>query len=310
MRLALVVAVLALAGAGCGFGSGDESGEVTLTVTRDFGTEELGNRAREDATEGDTIMRLLERTHEVETRFGGGFVQQIDGVSGVQEAGRRADWFFYVNGIESSVGAAERRVSPGDRVWWDHHDWGATMRIPAVVGSFPEPLLSGSDGKRFPIRLVCAGDTGRSCDEVATRLEQAGVEGVARALLEQSPGEEVVRVLVGRWADVRRDDAARQLEDGPSDSGVYVRFGSSGTQFEVLDPKGRRVRSLGAGSGLVAATAFEGQAPTWVVTGTDEVGVAAAAAAFTEDRLEDRFALAIDAGQDVPLPVTPPSRDP
>jgi hypothetical protein len=40
-----------------------------------------------------------------------------------------------------------------------------------------------------------------------------------------------------------------------------------------------------------------------VVTGTDEVGVAAAAAALTEDRLEQRFALAVDDGNDVPLPV-------
>jgi hypothetical protein len=32
--------------------------------------------------------------------------------------------------------------------------------------------------------------------------------------------------------------------------------------------------------------------------------VAAAAAAVTEERLEQHFALAVDAGQDVPLPVT------
>ena len=48
----------------------------------------------------------------------------------------------------------------------------------------------------------------------------------------------------------------------------------------------------------------QAQAPTWVVTGTDDVGVAAAAAALTGDRLEQHFALAVDQGQDVPLPVT------
>ena len=39
------------------------------------------------------------------------------------------------------------------------------------------------------------------------------------------------------------------------------------------------------------------------MTGTDEVGLAAAAAALTEDRLTQHFALAIERGVDVPLPV-------
>ena len=46
----------------------------------------------------------------------------------------------------------------------------------------------------------------------------------------------------------------------------------------------------------MAATRFLDQQPTWVVTGTDDVGVAAAAAALVEDRLEDRFAIALENG--------------
>ena len=29
------------------------------------------------------------------------------------------------------------------------------MRIPAVIGAFPEPFKSGTAGKKLPIRLVC-----------------------------------------------------------------------------------------------------------------------------------------------------------
>jgi hypothetical protein len=60
----------------------------------------------------------------------------------------------------------------------------------------------------------------------------------------------------------------------------------------------------------VAATAQEGQRPTWIVTGTDDVGVAAAAAALQEDRLTNTFALAIEAGKGVPLPVSDQVRKP
>jgi hypothetical protein len=303
--LGLLCALAALAVAGCGVGSGGSTGDVTLTVTRDFGLERLhGGIDDEHATEGDTVMRLLERKYKVDTRFGGGFVQEIDGVGGGREDGRRVDWFYYVNGIEAPVGAAERRVSKGERVWWDRHPWEAAQRVPAVVGSFPEPFASGSEGKRFPVRLVCAGAADRSCDEVSKRLEDAGVKAVSRSVLENSPGKEVLRVIVGRWADVRRDPTVRQLESGPGASGVFARPTSTGDAIVLLDADGKPARTLHAGGGLVAATSVEAQAPTWIVTGTDDVGVAAAAAALTEDRLEQHFAIAVDAGHDVPLPVT------
>jgi hypothetical protein len=208
-----------------------------------------------------------------------------------------------VNGIEAPVGAAERRLSGGEDVWWDHHEWDAAQRVPAVVGSFPEPFLSGQEGKRFPVQLVCPGADERSCDEVQTRLSDGGVKGTSRAVLEQSGGHEVLRIIVGRWADIRRDPVVRGLERGPGASGVFARPNAAGSAIALLDAGGQTVRTLGSGSGLVAATSVEAQAPTWIVTGTDDVGVAAAAAALTQDRLAQHFALAIDGGNDVPLPV-------
>jgi hypothetical protein len=307
-RLAALVLGCALV-TGCGFGEGESTGEVTLTVTRDFGSEPLAEGVEQGAAEGDTVMRLLQSRYEVETRYGGGFVQAIDGVEGGREDGRLVDWFYYVNGIEAPVGSAERRVSDGERVWWDHHPWEAAQRIPAVVGSYPEPFVSGLEGKRFPVRLVCVG-TDRTCDEVETRLGEAGVEAVSRAVIEQSPGEEVLRVIVGPWSQVRRDGVARRLERGPSASGVFARPAPSGTELMLLDTAGRPVRTLRGGAGLVAATAVEAQAPTWLVTGTDDVGVAAAAAALTEERLAERFAVAVERGRDVPLPITGPVDEP
>ena len=83
----------------------------------------------------------------------------------------------------------------------------------------------------------------------------------------------------------------------------------AGRRVVLLDELGRDARTLRSGTGLVAATAQEGQQPTWLVTGTDDVGVAAAAAALQEDRLRDRFALAIEAGQGIPLPVDGPGAE-
>jgi Domain of unknown function (DUF4430) len=305
-RLSLLALVLVLVVAGCGFGAGKKSGgSVTVTVSEDFGRARLAPTSRKTAREGESVMRLLQGSFDVTTRFGGNFVQEIDGVSGGREDGRRVDWFYYVNGIESSTGAGERKLYPGDRIWWDHHDWQTAMRVPAVIGAFPEPFRSGENGKKLPIRLVCFNGEDRSCDEVEKRLRDAGVPDVARSNLESSPGE-VLRILVGKWSDVRKDIASRQLEQGPSVSGVFAKPSPDGASIALMSPDGKTERTLGPGSGLVAATSYLEEHPTWLITGTDDVGVAAAAAAMTEDQLRYHFALAIDAGRGVPLPLEGP----
>jgi hypothetical protein len=301
----------AVAAAGCGLGAGEsEGGSVSLTVTRDFGTRRVGADSRGGIPGGETVMRLLQRKFDVETRYGGGFVQTINGVAGGREAGRPVDWFYYVNGVLADDGAAAHKIRPGDRVWWDRHDWSATMDVRAVVGAFPEPFLSGEDGKRLPVRLDCGSDASDACDEVARRLTAAGVKVAGRSAAGSFGGEGLLRVEVGRWAQVRKDPAVRRLEKGPRASGVFARPSAAGDRIALLDAAGATMRTLGTGSGLVAATRLGGEAPTWVVTGTDTVGVAAAAAQLDESSLRNHFAVAVERGRGTPLPIVPPPEAP
>ncbi|MDA0181961.1 DUF4430 domain-containing protein [Solirubrobacter phytolaccae] len=299
----LLAAVLALLAAGCGSKAEvPTGGRVTVTVSQDFGETRLAPTRGQTAAEEDTVLDVLERS-QFEVRATGADVDEIDGLSGGRQDGKPVEWYPYVNGIASLEGAATRKLYKNDRVWYDHHATGS--KIEAVVGSFPQPFTGGIDGKKYPIRLVCMAPEDRSCDEVETRLEQAGVRGLTRSNLESSPGQ-VLRVLVGTWKELRKDIAARELEKGPTVSGVFAKPNAAGDQIELLGPDGAAVKALGPGTGLVAATTFLEQRPTWLITGTDDVGVAAAAAALTEDMLRFRFALAIEAGQGVPLPVETP----
>ncbi len=302
----LLLACCALALGACGLGEGRKiSGPKTVrvTVSSDFGEKPLDSASERSFPAGQTVMQLLQKKFEVTTRYGGGFVQSIEGLSGGGDQGRKVDWFYYVNGIEAGTGAAERKVARADRIWWDHHDWSAAQHIPAVVGAFPEPFVTGTSGKRAPIVLQCGGEE-RSCAEVGERLHDAGVVGVSRSAASATGvGQKVLRVLVGPWQRLRADAAARQLESGPQKSGVFARPAADGSAIRLLDQSGRTRRTLGPGGGLVAATRFGSQQPTWVVTGTDDAGVAAAASAFQEGSLTNRFALAVDEGRSVPLPV-------
>ena len=263
-------------------------GGAKLEVTRDFGHAFLGGTAQIAAVnEGDTVMRFLEKTHEVETSFGGNFVDSIDGVKG-DRAGR-TDWFYFVNGMEAGKGAADYALSPGDRVQWDYRSWRAAMRVPAIVGAYPEPMVSGSEGKRLPVRVQCERQESAACKEVMGRLTEEEVVA-SQAALQGSAGEESVRVLVGRWSTLREVRGAASIGRGPRASGVFARF--SGDTLELLRPDGSVERAAPPGSGLVAATENETSGVVWVVTGVDDAGVERAARALDERKLHGAYALA------------------
>jgi hypothetical protein len=305
-RLTLAAAlVCAAATAGCGFGPGSSSdGDATLTVSRDFGAERLVDAKLTDPPESETVMRFLDSEAEVTTRYGGGFVQSIDGLEGTERGSSAFDWFFYVNGIESPIGAAEARVYGGDRVWWDYREWTGAMRVPAVVGSWPEPFVHGSEGKAFPVRIDCLTEDG-DCSPVADRLER---EGIAASISTERAklGEELLRVVVGPWEEVRQDRAAVQIEDGPAHSGVFADIeptAEGGYEIVALDPRDGESDRLGAGSGLVAAVRLGEEQPTWVVTGADDAGVDAAVELLDTESLRDRYAVAVDErGEELALP--------
>ena len=303
-RSATLAAALAALLAGCGLGSGKGADGVSVVVTRDFGVRSVGS-ARVAKTPGsETVMRFLQRKFTVRTRYGGGFVQAIDGLSGGEEGGRPVDWFYYVNGIEADQGAAATKLHAGDRVWWDRHDWGAARGVPAVVGSFPEPFRSGAGGKRLPTQIACTDDAGAACGEAKSRLAAVGVK-IASSAFGTGGGTETLRVLVGPWSSLRADPVARRIEQGPGTSGVFATFSGEGRRLTVLDDRGRGGARLGAGGGLVAATRLRDQQPTWVVTGTDAAGALAAARALRENVLRNRFALAVEGSRSLPVPVGP-----
>jgi len=290
----------AVALAGCGLGAGKGTSGVTLTVTRDFGRVRIGAVSAQHVSGSETVMRMLERSFHVSTRYGGGFVQSIAGLSGTSS---RHDWFYYVNGIEASLGAAGTAVHRGDRIWWDLHDWTATDSIPAVVGSFPEPFVHGTGGRRLPTTLACASDAEAACKRVAAEFHSIGVPAPT-ALIGTGSGSDSLAVVVGTWRDLHGELAATLIEHGPGSSGVYARFtGPGGGSIQLLNPAGQVVRTLGAGAGLIAATGQSQTGTVWMITGTDTAGVAAAAAALTPARLRDHFALAVHGRTDLPVPL-------
>jgi hypothetical protein len=271
-------------------------------VSEDFGAHVLGTSSAPRIEGQETVMSLLTRNYKVTTRYGGGFVESVNGHSGGTGGGEPSDWFYYVNGVEAPKGAAETNVQAGDRIWWDLHNWSQTDEIPAVVGSYPEPFVNGIEGKRYPLREECAEPSGAACATVRKRLTAVGVP-VALAAVSSEEDQLTLRVVVGPYSALGDSLSVHDVGAGPRYSGVYVRFSGDGATLMLLDGSGRTVRTLGAGAGLVAATRYGEQAPVWLITGTNTAGVNLAANALSESALRNRFALALGpSGAAQPVP--------
>ncbi len=300
--------LVALATAGCGLGPGADVGEVRLTVTREYGQVPVVE-STVAAKESDTVMRVLEGEADVSTRYGGGFVHSIDGVAEGQHDGDPYDWFFYVDGEEAEIGAADYGLDGHERIWWDYRNWAAVNHIPAVVGSWPAPFSDGIEGKRRPAVVECLESRGsvrtysdrkepRNCLVVREALEREGV-----ALASGAP-EKALRIMVGPWSRLRRDPVARLIENGPVESGVFADFRDG--ELTALDEKGEVAEDLGPDAGLVAATSRYGGLPVWVVTGGTAAAVERAAASLKPELLHDHYAIASKGPLVYPLPLSKP----
>jgi hypothetical protein len=150
IRAGLAAVAAAALLAGCGGGG---HGRATVWITRDQGKTLLLVKR---VPAGETAMQALDRSAKIDTRYGGRFVESINGLAG--SVSSRHDWFYFVNGIEATRGAVDYRLRSGDVEWWDYRDWGRVgQNITVVVGAFPEPFVHGYGGNVRPAVVVGSG---------------------------------------------------------------------------------------------------------------------------------------------------------
>lgn len=305
VRFPVCAIAIAIALGGCGLGGGPGSSKVTLTITRGFGSRQISSATEDSVPGNQTVLGLLER-HSSDVGLGSANPagRAVKSINGLPAGASQAGWSFWVDGIRASKGPGLTTLHQGERVWWDLHDETATSVVRAVVGSFPEPFQRGINGQRFPTTLECGSGVTTACNLVEHELDHDGVP-VAPQYIGTGSGPDTLGIVVGTWPEINSEVASELLDYGPSASGVYARFGDGGRTLLLLNPKGQVVRTLGAGAGLVAATADSQSVPTWLITGTNTAGVIAAARALNAATLDDHLAVAVHGTTTVPVPMDP-----
>lgn len=307
---ALLLAMAALSA--CSSLSSQETGVIRVRVvaTQNFGQELMFDEMLE-VPSGTSAMAALMKVAEVETSYGGGFVNDINGVrSGFTgSGGTKMDWFVYINGIQSNTGALDYKLQDGDIQRWDFHDWSFHQFIPAIVGEFPEPFRNGYGGVIYPTIIVYQDGWEEDARRVADKLNRLGIKNVSvRGIseLREDEKESYNLILLGT-ADfpfiAELNLVWRRL-------GFYAHFQDS--MLKVFDPRGEPAAEYGAGAGVIQAT----QSPwnpkgigvcentVWIVSGSDTTGVKAAVNTLVNRDTDFKYAYAvvIAAGEVIRVP--------
>ena len=219
------MATLGVPLAGCGLAAPGAGSGATQRVTREFGSEQLSSSRATSLPAGVTVMDLLKHANAVQTDYRGRFVASIDGL-GESGAAKPRKWFLYVNGVAPPKSPARTVLYGGDTVWWDLHDPSLADRVPAVVGSYPEPFTGGMNGRRWPLTVECSEVSSSACQTVVGRLRALGLPA-AIAGLAASYEPEILRVMVGPWRALRVIPGVNQIANGPQASGVYGRMSNT-----------------------------------------------------------------------------------
>ncbi len=254
-------------------------GSTTLWVTRDFGAEEIAS-FEADVGAGDSVMELLQKHLNVETEYGGGFVNAIEGLNSgyTGKAGdeqRMQDWFFYINGILSGVGALDYVPADKDVIWWDYHPWGEISFAPAVIGAFPQPFLNGYRGNN-PGTLILAG---KGCSEAGRRLaafmQEKGIKQVEVLPYEEAyvSARSRMTIVLAPWEQLNGSSFWKGLQDNRDKTGWFAEL--TPEVFYRLDMHGQREDEYrdSAAAILATGTGMGDASALWLFTALDEEGV-------------------------------------
>ena len=282
--------------------------EVRVIVTQDFGNKlMLDEPVRIDG--GGNAMDALIEVATVETKYGGGFVEAINGVRS-QYSGTKVkrDWLFYINGTSASVGGRDYKLSDGDIEHWDFHDWSISAFIPAIIGDFPQPFLGGYQGKTLP--TIVAYDKGfpEAAQHLVNKLKELEVENIhSRAAAELTTEDKKYSNLI--LLGTQDFDLVSELNKNYKRLGFYACFENG--KVTTFGPQGNKSQYQSS-CGVIQATQNPwnpgglgaGKSVVWIVSGISETAVRDSLTTLTRrfDELRYAFAAVIINGQTIKVP--------
>ncbi|MDY6959154.1 MAG: DUF4430 domain-containing protein [Halobacteriota archaeon] len=238
-KWAFLLVTLLILSATCGCVDGPVETTPTIIVTRDFGRETIF----QGSANGSDALEALKEVLRVDED--GGFINGIGDIRS-EFPSNKNDWFFYVNGISSNVGAGDYTIHDGDILRFDFHDWDRYLRIPALIGDFPEPFVHGYGGSRQETLIVYDQGFFNIASPLKDELEEMGASVQLREDLPEEEKEKYNLIVIGR----PEFKYITELNDMYDKLGLFVYFEED--EMVLLDSNGDVSNRYGSGAVIQA----------------------------------------------------------
>ena len=271
-----------------------DKNELTILVTRDYGREIIEEKIVL-YKDGDTVMDLMQDNFDVETAYGGGFLNSIDGiVSGYtgegnsQKKGTKMDWFYYINGVMAEVGADQYLAKDANTISWDFHDWGGDMYVKTRIDAWPERL----DGR--DVEISWSSEYEAEASKIKNAAQNAG-GNVFDSDVESMDMDDFDKdaIFIGTWEDALNNEFIKKAFKNRERAGLYTGFSDQG--LLIFDDGGNICGSFETGAAIVAIQkAYGSEAAVLLIIGNENSLVKKAVNIFMdEESMKGAFAFAV-----------------
>lgn len=287
-------------------------GQLLLSVTHNFGVTSVFNKSVAVGKD-QSLIDLMHDHLDVETAYGGGFVNGINGTKSAYTdksvfTRKKIDWFYYSNGSVGSVGGDALQPKPGDSIWWDYHAWsGQGTSIPCVVGAYPHPFTTGYNGATPGTVIYYSGAHAEDANRLAQGLRNQGAGNVTTAAYADGSILNSAKnvIVLGTWLELSGQNTISDLFADPARTGLYAMF--EGETVTALTHNGKSAEQTGQGAILATGQGSGDTSPTWLVVGGTEAGLDAAVDTMVSSpgKLKGKIGVVLSGGHAIGVPVAP-----
>ncbi len=271
-------------------------GKTTIVIGQNFG-EIITFEKELELNEKLTAMDILNKVTNVKTTYGNAYVNSINEIeSEYIELNEQKDWFYFINGILSNVGANQYHISCGDVQRWDFHQWNFERMTSAIVCDFPEPFVHGFGGKTANTIIAYNNNFYNQAIMIQSSLEEYGLDVEIEKLINLTENERQNYNII--LIDNYKNSEITKLNKNANRLGWPIEFNEN--SIICFDQKGEEKQRFDNGGIVVACQNpwnnkgnWHCENVLWIITGITDKDVVNATNHLLNEDLKNCFGFVV-----------------
>ncbi|MCT4585525.1 MAG: DUF4430 domain-containing protein [Peptostreptococcaceae bacterium] len=205
----------------------EKIGKVRLTVSKDFFNEIIFDEDV-DLKNDYSIMDILKEHTEVETSYGGSFVESINSYKSNfkdENKDKKRDWFYYVNGYMADVSCEDYLPKENDHIVFDYHAWSDKSYNNALISSFEKSFKNGYMDEKIQNEIVYQKEFEEENSEIKKYFNNLDIKSIELNDEEINILDETKNtILISTFDEALKDQKIKDLLKNHAKKGLYFSY--------------------------------------------------------------------------------------